>query len=135
MADVKQDVSGGNAPTSEVSEAIKEACITGAVAFLLFVAIVGVQIKTTHGTVIPYYRFGLAIGLSLAIAAVRLVLDLALWRKLWSGAKIAKPRKAASPQYWLIPLAVMYLIGGVFFLFAGTWKEMAEMAQKNVSKF
>ncbi|MEJ2229087.1 MAG: hypothetical protein P8Y67_12825, partial [Alphaproteobacteria bacterium] len=101
MAVAKENASNANESTFDVAEAVKQSAIVGGIAFLLFVAIVGIEIKTTHSTIIPHYRLEVAIGLSLGIALLQLLFS-------WVSSRRALPvktPKVSSVNIWYLPLA------------------------------
>lgn len=117
MAGVLKTAARSRAVKSGLIGALKEAAITALVAFLLFGPIVGFKLENTQTDMVLVYRFGLAIALSLAMGGIRLVLDLFLWRKIWSigGPPASAQRRQRINFAWAGAIAV-YSIGGVFFI-------------------
>lgn len=126
MAEAAGAATGARAQVSEVGEAVKDSAIAACIAFLLFIAIVGVKTENAQGGLALTYRLGTAVGLAVGIGLLRLFFDLFVWRKLVAVGAIARilPSGVSSPVV-LGLIAVMYLIGGFYFFVPGLRLEAA----------
>lgn len=95
-----------------IGAALRDALVTGAIAFLLFVVIVGMKTENAQDRLILTDRFGLALALAGAVAGIRLFLELFVWRKAESRA-----RTASGPI--VSETTAVTLLGAAFFIGAG----------------
>jgi branched-chain amino acid transport system permease protein len=106
---------GIRARTSEdrIGTAIRDALLTGLVAFLLFVVIIGLKTENAHEKLILVPRLGWAVFWAGLAMAGRLAIDLFTWR--------GSSMKTAGRPFLPLPtaiagIAVAYAVGAYFFL-------------------
>ncbi len=104
---------------SEIPEtSIREAVVTFAVAFILFGSLIGFKTESVQETLTLAFRFGTAFALAAAVAIIRLLFDVFVWRR-GGLARIG----AGLGEGWQTALrtliAVIFIAGGVFFLVPG----------------
>lgn len=118
MAGATKTAASGEDAGSKLSAAIGEAAVAAFVAFLLFVAIIGIKLENAPEGLIYYTRFAWAIGLSLAVGGVRLTMDLLLWRRPWSRAAPTQAARAAlsAGNLPLVALGAVYFLGAMLFV-------------------
>jgi branched-chain amino acid transport system permease protein len=117
---------GAKAQMSEVAGAVKDSAIAACIALLLFIAIVGVKTENAQGGLELVYRLGTAVSLAVGVGLLRLFFDLFVWRKLVAVNAIARllPSGVSSPVV-LGLIALMYVLGGFYFLLPGFRLEAA----------
>jgi len=125
MAEAVGGVIGARTADDSIGSAVKDAVITGLIAFLLFVVIVGLKTENAQERLVLVNRLGLAVALAALAAGVRLLLDLFFWRG-------ARARAASEP---LLPagsiillLGLSYIIGAYFFIVPGASEGLATAA-------
>ncbi len=98
--------------------ALKGAVITFLIALALFGPLIGLRTDTINNRLEITTHFGTALLLSGAVAVVRLLADILVWRRLGDGRAIASLLPAAKPV--AVAAAVAGLAAGlVLFLFSG----------------
>ena len=126
MAEAAGAAVGAKEQVSEVADAVRDSAIAAGIALLLFIAIVGVKTENAQGGLELVYRLGTAVGLAVGVGVGRLFLDLFVWRKLVAVNAIARllPSGVSSPVV-LGLIALMYVLGGAYFLVPGFRLEAA----------
>ena len=121
MAEAVGPAIGARGGEDSIANAVRDAIITGLIAFLLFVVILGLKTENAGDRLILVQRFGLAVTISVVVAVGRLFLDLFVWR--------ARARVAAEPFFtarrllWLLGLG--WLIGAYFFIMPDARENLA----------
>ena len=113
MAEAVGTAIASRAADDGLAAAIRDAVITGLIAFLLFVVIIGLKTENAQDRLVLIPRFGWAVFWSVVVMAGRLLLDFFFWR----GAR-SRPEGQAllSPAVIIALLSVAYLLGAYFFI-------------------
>ncbi len=113
-------IAAGEAPRPVIAEALRDAGLAGLIAFVLFGSLVGIVTAPQQEKLALTYQWEYAIGLSLAVAVGRFLLDVFVWRR---EAPIAP--SAASDDFTgykralILSLPFLYIVGGIFFAAPG----------------
>jgi branched-chain amino acid transport system permease protein len=111
MAEAVETAIGARVSGSRLATAIREALITGAIAFLLFVLIVGLKTENAQDRLVLLPRFGWAVFWSAAAMAGKLIIDLFIWR----GARSRESGPLLSQATIIIGLSLAFAIGAYFY--------------------
>jgi branched-chain amino acid transport system permease protein len=113
MAEAVGSAIASRTADDSLGAAIRDAIITGLIAFLLFVVIVGLKTENAQDRLVLIPRFGWAVFWSVVVMVGRLVIDLLFWR----GARSRGEGEALlSPGTIITLLSVAYVLGAYFFI-------------------
>ncbi len=123
MAEAAQpevDAEAGRMPGFRLpAEALRDAGVTFLIALALFGSLVGFKTETVGASLEIATHFGKALGLAAAVAIIRLLLDLLVWRRLADGQAISSLIPAGVPVLRALGGAGL-LVGLVLFILPGT---------------
>jgi branched-chain amino acid transport system permease protein len=125
MAEAVGTAIGTRADEDSFAVAVRNAVITGGIAFLLFIVILGLKTENAHDRLILIQRFGSAVAIAMAAGIGRLLLELFVWRKPKVRTNTG-PLFSARTILWLLSLA--WLLGAYFFFVPGARENLATSA-------
>jgi branched-chain amino acid transport system permease protein len=118
---------GARALFAEIPEqSLREAAITFAVAFILFGSLVGFKTETVQTNLVLTTRFGAAFALALAVAIIRLLADLLIWRRGGLD-RVLSGVTAGSHNAGKAALALFFLAGAAFFIVPGVSGDFSDL--------
>jgi branched-chain amino acid transport system permease protein len=113
MAEAVSTAIRARASEDRIGNALREALLTGLIAFLLFVVIIGLKTENAQEKLILVPRLGWAAFWAVLAMGGKLLIDLFLWR---GSSTRAAGLPFASASVAMIALALAYVAGAYFFI-------------------
>jgi|EndMetStandDraft_9_1072997.scaffolds.fasta_scaffold18692_2 branched-chain amino acid transport system permease protein len=125
MAEAVGTAIRARASENRLGGALRDAILTGLIAFLLFIVIVGLKTENAQEKLVLVPRLGWALFWAMLAVAGKLLIDLFLWRGSHTR---ASGEPFVSPAVALIGLALAYAFGAYFFIVPGAREMLATSA-------